>query len=86
MEQLSTLLEEKKCHDICHDFHVLTSCHEEQRIDINDYRYLVEQLSKWRVFYPKAQIKNTVLKIVGLRCKELNLCVREFRVHTLQQP
>ena len=57
MEQLSTLLEEKKCHDICHDFHVLTSCHEEQRIDINDYRYLVEQLSKWRVFYPKAQIK-----------------------------
>lgn len=63
MEQISTLLKEssfplkEKDIMICHDFSCSSSCHDSQRIDFNDYQYLVEQLSKWRVFYPKAQIK-----------------------------
>ena len=60
MEQISTLLKESSFplnNMKCHDFSCSSSCHERQRIDFNDYQYLVEQLSKWRVFYPKAQIK-----------------------------
>lgn len=63
MEKMSTLLKEssfplnEKNVMKCHDFSCSSSCHDSQRIDFNDYQYLVEQLSKWRVFYPKAQIK-----------------------------
>ena len=54
MEKLSTLLKEssfplkeKRCHDICHDFHVISSsCHEQQRIDINDYKKAATKRSK----------------------------------------
>lgn len=63
MEKMSTLLKEssfplnEKNVMKCHDFSCSSSCHDSQRIDFNDYQYLVEQLSKWRVFYPKACIK-----------------------------
>ena len=64
MEKLDVLLKEssfpllnEKSHDICHDIYSISSCHEQQKITFNDYCYLVETLGKWRVFYPKAQIK-----------------------------
>lgn len=59
MEQLKDvmtyhdLMKEMKNHDISHDISSINK----GMISKNDYFYLVDILTNWRVFYPKAQIK-----------------------------
>lgn len=60
MESFTRVNDTMICHDMNerNEYHNMISCHDvKETISKNDYFYLVETLEKWRVFYPKAQIK-----------------------------
>lgn len=59
------------CHDTCHEgINTPITCHDSNRLSKDEWWYLVDQLSQWKVYNPRAIVKKN--PIAAWRC--MNIC------------